>query len=101
SALNGFAFGGGYEVALATSYRVMSSEAKVGLPETKLGIFPGWGGTVRLSRVAGADNAIEWIAGGEQYGADVALKTGVVDAVVAPDKLRDAALHLLGQAMAG
>jgi 3-hydroxyacyl-CoA dehydrogenase / enoyl-CoA hydratase / 3-hydroxybutyryl-CoA epimerase / enoyl-CoA isomerase len=101
TAINGFALGGGLEFALTTSYRVMAATTKIGLPETKLGIFPGWGGTVRLSRLAGADNAIEWIAGGEQYGADVALKTGVVDAVVAPDKLRECALHLLGQAMAG
>jgi 3-hydroxyacyl-CoA dehydrogenase / enoyl-CoA hydratase / 3-hydroxybutyryl-CoA epimerase / enoyl-CoA isomerase len=101
TAINGFALGGGLEFALTTSYRVMSSEARIGLPETKLGIFPGWGGTVRLSRLAGADNAIEWIAGGEQYTADVALKTGVVDAAVAPDKVREAALHLLGQAIAG
>ncbi len=101
TAINGFALGGGLEFALTTSYRVMSSTAKIGLPETKLGIFPGWGGTVRLSRVAGADNAIEWIAGGEQYGADVALKTGVVDAVVAPERVREAALNLLGQAIAG
>ena len=101
TAINGFALGGGLEFALTTSYRVMSSETRIGLPETKLGIFPGWGGTVRLSRLAGADNAIEWIAGGEQYAADVALKTGVVDAVVAPDKLREAALNLLGQAIAG
>ncbi|MBK9088548.1 MAG: fatty acid oxidation complex subunit alpha FadB [Holophagales bacterium] len=101
TAINGFALGGGLEFALTTSYRVMSSETRIGLPETKLGIFPGWGGTVRLSRLAGADNAIEWIAGGEQYTADVALKTGVVDAVVVPDKLREAALNLLGQAIAG
>jgi 3-hydroxyacyl-CoA dehydrogenase/enoyl-CoA hydratase/3-hydroxybutyryl-CoA epimerase/enoyl-CoA isomerase len=101
TAINGFALGGGLEFALSTSYRVMSSSARIGFPETKLGIFPGWGGTVRLSRVAGADNAIEWIAGGEQYGADVALKTGVVDAVVAPEKVREGALNLLGQAMAG
>jgi 3-hydroxyacyl-CoA dehydrogenase / enoyl-CoA hydratase / 3-hydroxybutyryl-CoA epimerase / enoyl-CoA isomerase len=101
TAINGFALGGGLEFALTTSYRVMSSEARIGLPETKLGIFPGWGGPVRLSRLAGADNAIEWIAGGEQYTADVALKTGVVDAAVAPDKVREAALNLLGQAIAG
>lgn len=101
TAINGFALGGGLEFALTTSYRVMSSTAKVGLPETKLGIFPGWGGTVRLSRLAGADNAIEWIAGGEQYGADIALKTGVVDAVIAPEKVREAALNLLGQAIEG
>ena len=101
TAINGFALGGGLEFALTTSYRVMSSTAKIGLPETKLGIFPGWGGTVRLSRLAGADNAIEWIAGGEQYGADIALKTGVVDAVTAPEKVREAALNLLGQAIEG
>ncbi|HEX7705875.1 MAG TPA: enoyl-CoA hydratase-related protein, partial [Thermoanaerobaculia bacterium] len=101
TAINGLALGGGLEFALCTSYRVMSSDTKIGLPETKLGIFPGWGGTVRLSRLAGADNAIEWIAGGEQYDAETALKTGVVDAVVAPEKVRDGALNLLGQAIAG
>ncbi|MGK2855825.1 MAG: fatty acid oxidation complex subunit alpha FadB [Thermoanaerobaculia bacterium] len=101
TAINGVALGGGLEFALTTSYRVMSSETRIGFPETKLGIFPGWGGTVRAARLAGADNAIEWIAGGEQYAADVALKTGMVDAVVAPDKVREGALHLLGQAIAG
>lgn len=101
TAINGFALGGGLEFALTTSYRVMSSTAKIGLPETKLGIFPGFGGTVRLSRLAGADNAIEWIAGGGQYGAEEALKTGVVDAVIAPEKLREGALNLLEQAIAG
>src|SRR5512140_1032749 len=101
TAINGFALGGGLEFALTTSYRVMSSTAKVGFPETKLGIFPGWGGTVRMARITGADNAIEWIAGGEQYSADVALKTGVVDAVVEPEKVRDGALHLLNQAIEG
>ncbi|MDX1584822.1 MAG: 3-hydroxyacyl-CoA dehydrogenase NAD-binding domain-containing protein, partial [Thermoanaerobaculia bacterium] len=101
TAINGFALGGGLEFALTTSYRVMASTAKVGLPETKLGIYPGFGGTVRLSRLVGADNAIEWIAGGSQYDAETAFKTGVVDAVVAPDKLREASLDLLGQAIAG
>ncbi|MDO8501108.1 MAG: fatty acid oxidation complex subunit alpha FadB [Gemmatimonadaceae bacterium] len=101
TAINGFALGGGLEFALTTSYRVMSTDTRIGFPETKLGIFPGWGGTVRSSRLTGADNAIEWIAGGEQYAADVALKTGMVDAVVAPDKVREGALHLLGQAIAG
>jgi 3-hydroxyacyl-CoA dehydrogenase/enoyl-CoA hydratase/3-hydroxybutyryl-CoA epimerase/enoyl-CoA isomerase len=101
AAINGFAFGGGLEFALAASYRVMAEGTRIGVPETKLGIFPGWGGTVRLSRLAGADNAIEWIASGEQYGAAAALKLGLVDAVVAPDQVRAAALDLLGQAMAG
>jgi 3-hydroxyacyl-CoA dehydrogenase/enoyl-CoA hydratase/3-hydroxybutyryl-CoA epimerase/enoyl-CoA isomerase len=101
TALNGFAFGGGLEFALATSYRVMADNTRVGVPETKLGIFPGWGGTVRLSRLCGPDNAIEWIAAGDQHGAEDALKAGVVDAVVAPGKVREAALDLLAQAMAG
>lgn len=100
-AINGFAFGGGFEFALTACYRVMAANTKVGLPETKLGIFPGWGGTVRLSRVVGADNAIEWIAGGSQYGADIALKTGAVDAVVAPENLRAASIDLLKRAAAG
>ena len=101
AAINGFAFGGGLEFALAASYRVMADSTRIGVPESKLGLFPGWGGTVRLSRLAGADNAIEWIAAGEQHGAAEALKLGVVDAVVAPDQVRAAALDLLGQAMAG
>jgi len=101
AALNGFAFGGGLEFALGASYRVMAADTRIGVPETRLGLFPGWGGTVRLSRLAGADNAIEWIAGGEQYGADAALRLGVVDAVVAPGQVREAALDLLRQAMAG
>ncbi|HEY0788639.1 MAG TPA: 3-hydroxyacyl-CoA dehydrogenase NAD-binding domain-containing protein, partial [Thermoanaerobaculia bacterium] len=101
TAINGVALGGGLEFALTTSWRVMSTAAKIGFPETKLGIFPGWGGTVRFSRLTGADNAIEWIAGAEQYDAETALKTGAVDAIVAPEKLRDAALNLLQQAIDG
>ncbi|MCM2322350.1 MAG: enoyl-CoA hydratase-related protein, partial [Oligoflexia bacterium] len=101
AAINGFALGGGFELALACSHRVMSSEAKVGLPEVKLGIFPGWGGTVRLSRLTGADNAIEWIASGEQWNAEAALKIGAVDAVVPAGQVRDAALDLLKRAIAG
>jgi len=101
SAINGFALGGGFEIVLATCYRVMASNTKVGLPETKLGIFPGWGGTVRLSRLVGADNAIEWIASGEQWNANAALKVGAVDAVVAPDQVRQASLGMLKDAIDG
>jgi 3-hydroxyacyl-CoA dehydrogenase/enoyl-CoA hydratase/3-hydroxybutyryl-CoA epimerase/enoyl-CoA isomerase len=101
TAIHGFAVGGGMELATSTSYRVMAANARIGFPETKLGIFPGWGGTVRLPRLIGADNAIEWIAGGDHHSAEESLKLGVVDAVVAPEKLREAALDLLGQAMAG
>ncbi|HUR41362.1 MAG TPA: fatty acid oxidation complex subunit alpha FadB [Verrucomicrobiae bacterium] len=101
TAINGFALGGGMEMALSTDYRVMAAAAQVGQPEVKLGIIPGFGGTVRLPRLIGADNAIEWIAGGEQIKADKALKDHAVDAVVAPDKLRDAALRMLSMAIEG
>jgi len=101
AAINGFALGGGMEMCLSCDYRVMSSSAQVGQPEVKLGIIPGFGGTVRLPRLIGADNAIEWIAGGENVKADKALKDHAVDAVVAPDKLRDAALRMLSLAMDG
>ncbi len=101
TAINGIALGGGFEMCMATDYRVMSTAAQVGLPETKLGIFPGFGGTVRLPRLIGADNAIEWIAGGEQQKPDAALKVHAVDAVVAPEKLKAAALKLVAQAIDG
>lgn len=100
-AINGYAMGGGLELCLACDFRIMSSVAKVGLPETKLGIIPGWGGTVRLPRIAGADTAIDWIASGKEVRADAALKAGVVDGVVAPEDLRDAALTVLQNAIDG
>jgi 3-hydroxyacyl-CoA dehydrogenase/enoyl-CoA hydratase/3-hydroxybutyryl-CoA epimerase/enoyl-CoA isomerase len=101
TAINGIALGGGFEMCLATDYRVMSTKAKVGLPEVKLGIFPGFGGTVRLPRLIGADNAIEWIAATKEHKAEAALKFGAVDAAVAPEKLMDAAVNLLEQVNAG
>lgn len=100
-AINGFALGGGLEFCLSCDYRVASTAAKVGLPETKLGIIPGWGGTVRLPRVAGLDTAVEWIAAGKENDADTALTARVVDAVVEPAKLRDAAIHCLQQCISG
>lgn len=101
AAINGIALGGGFEVCLCADYRVMSTEAKVGLPEVKLGIYPGWGGTVRLPRLIGADNAVEWIASGREFRPDAALKVGAVDAVVAPDKLFDSAVALVRKGLAG
>jgi len=67
----------------------------------KLGIFPGFGGSVRMPRLVGVDNAVEWIATGADKKPDAALKDGVVDAVVTPEQLRDAALALVKQALAG
>jgi 3-hydroxyacyl-CoA dehydrogenase/enoyl-CoA hydratase/3-hydroxybutyryl-CoA epimerase/enoyl-CoA isomerase len=101
SVVNGTAFGGGFEMALSTDYRVMSKKAVVGLPEVKLGICPGFGGTVRLPRLIGADNAIEAISGTQTLKADKALKLGAVDAAVAPDLLDEAANKLLQQAKSG
>jgi 3-hydroxyacyl-CoA dehydrogenase/enoyl-CoA hydratase/3-hydroxybutyryl-CoA epimerase/enoyl-CoA isomerase len=100
-AINGIALGGGFEMCLAADYRVMAENAKVGLPEVKLGIYPGFGGTVRLPRVIGTDNAVEWIASGKENKAADALKVGAVDAVVAADKLQAAALDLISRAISG
>ncbi len=100
-AINGIALGGGFEMCLACDYRIMSTAAQVGLPEVKLGIFPGYGGTVRLTRVIGIDNALEWIGTGGQKKPEAALKDGAVDAVVAPEKLQDAAIDLVKKAIAG
>lgn len=100
-AINGFALGGGFEVCLACDFRVMSSSARVGLPETTLGIIPGWGGTVRLPRLIGFDNAVQWIATGAHKKAAAALSDGAVDAVVEPDLLRDEALAMLVRASTG
>ncbi len=100
-AINGYALGGGFEVCLACDYRVMADSAKVGLPETKLGIIPGFGGTVRLPRVIGVDHAVEWIAGAAEQKPANALALGAVDAVVAGDLLRDAAFDLCRQAANG
>jgi 3-hydroxyacyl-CoA dehydrogenase/enoyl-CoA hydratase/3-hydroxybutyryl-CoA epimerase/enoyl-CoA isomerase len=101
TAINGIALGGGFEMCLATDFRVMSAKAKVGLPEVKLGLMPGFGGTVRLSRVIGADNAIEWICMGAENRADAALKMGAVDAVVAPEAVREQSIAMLKSAIAG
>ena len=101
AAINGIALGGGFEMGLVCDYRVMSETARIGCPETKLGIIPGYGGTTRLPRLIGADNAIEWIASGKEQDADEALRCGAVDAVVAPELLRDAATTLLNQCIDG
>jgi 3-hydroxyacyl-CoA dehydrogenase/enoyl-CoA hydratase/3-hydroxybutyryl-CoA epimerase/enoyl-CoA isomerase len=100
-AINGVCLGGGLELALAGDYRVMSTAASVGFPEVKLGIFPGFGGSVRMPRIIGIDNAVEWICAGADKKPDAALKDGAVDAVVAPDQVRDAAIAMVKQCIAG
>jgi 3-hydroxyacyl-CoA dehydrogenase/enoyl-CoA hydratase/3-hydroxybutyryl-CoA epimerase/enoyl-CoA isomerase len=101
TAINGVALGGGFEMCLATDLRIMSEKAKVGLPEVKLGLMPGFGGTVRLPRVIGADNAIEWICMGAEHKAAKALKFGAVNAVVAADVLQAEAIKMVKAAIAG
>lgn len=100
-AINGFALGGGMEMTLAASLRIMSTTAQLGLPEVKLGLFPGFGGTVRLSRVAGPALACDWVASGKPNPAEAALAAGVVDATAAPEALRALALDWLQRAMNG
>ncbi len=81
AALHGTALGGGFEVALMCHYRVAVPSAKVGLPEIKLGLMPGAGGTQRLPRLAGVENALNLILSGSPFGAKQALDWKVVDAV--------------------
>ena len=101
AAINGAALGGGCEMALVCDYRVAGISAQIGLPETKLGIFPGFGGSVRLPRLIGIDNALEAIATGKAYRPDAALKLGLVDAVVADELLEQAAADLVKKCLAG
>jgi 3-hydroxyacyl-CoA dehydrogenase/enoyl-CoA hydratase/3-hydroxybutyryl-CoA epimerase/enoyl-CoA isomerase len=100
-AINGFSVGGGFELALGAAQRVMSDSAQVGLPEAKLGLIPGFGGTVRLPRVAGLETAIEWVLKAAHHGAAGALAAGVVSEVVPLAQLRQAALDRLRRCIAG
>lgn len=101
AAVNGYALGGGCECVLATDYRLATPDLRIGLPETKLGIMPGFGGSVRMPRMLGADSALEIIAAGKDVGADQALKIGLVDGVVKAEKLIEGAMAILRQAING
>ncbi len=94
AAINGFAFGGGTELALACDIRIASSNVLMGLTETSLAIIPGAGGTQRLPRIVGMAKAKELILTARRFGAQTALEIGLVSKVVEPDKLMDAALEL-------
>lgn len=85
AAINGYAFGGGLELALACTFRVAVASAKMGLPEIKLGLIPGYGGTQRLPRVVGEARALEMIMTGRTVAADEALRIGLVNEVTESD----------------
>tara|TARA_Y100001970_G_C14256847_1_gene876179 strand:+ start:3821 stop:4675 length:855 start_codon:yes stop_codon:yes gene_type:complete len=94
ASISGYALGGGCELALACHLRVASEKARFGLPEVGLGIIPGYGGTVRLTRLVGLGRAIELTLSGEVIGAERAQAIGLVTLVAKPDALMDEAKSL-------
>ena len=94
AAINGFAFGGGCELALACHMRLASENAVLGLPEVSLGIIPGYGGTQRLPRLIGMGRALELILSGRRVKSDEALALGMVNRVVPREQLLDEAVKL-------
>jgi len=100
AAVNGFALGGGLELALACHLRIASSRARFGLPEVKLGIIPGYGGTVRLPRLVGRGHALELILTGEMIDAQEAFRIGLVNRVEEPANLLGATRALLQKILA-
>ena len=100
AAVNGFALGGGLELALACHLRIASSNARFGLPEVKLGIIPGYGGTVRLPRLVGRGRALELILTGDMIDAAEAFRLGLVNRVEEPENLLPAARTLLQKILA-
>lgn len=97
AAVNGFALGGGLELALACHLRIASAKARFGLPEVKLGIIPGYGGTIRLPRLVGRGRALELILTGEMIDAAEAYRIGLVNRVEEPENLLAATRALLAK----
>lgn len=94
AAINGHAYGGGCEIALAADIRIASSNAIIGQPEISLGIIPGWGGTQRLSRVVGDEKARRMVFLSQRLSADEALDCGLVGEVVPQDELYNRVLSM-------
>jgi len=93
-AINGYALGGGLEIALRADIRIASANATFGLPEVRIGSIPGSAGTQLLPRVVGIPNAMKLILTGERIGVDEALRIGLIQEVVAFDRLRERASEL-------
>jgi len=87
AAVNGFALGGGLELAMSAHFRLASDSAKMGLPEVSLGVIPGYGGTQRLAQLVGKGRAMEMIMTAGMIDADTALRYGLVNHVATPDEL--------------
>src|SRR5215510_6068293 len=98
--INGFALGGGCEIAMACTMRLASENAKLGQPEVKLGIIPGYGGTQRLPRLVGAGRALQMVLTGEMISAQEAHRTGLVNEVVPADRLIARAEEIAGKIIA-
>lgn len=94
AAVNGYALGGGFELALACDLRIASEKASFALPETGLGIFPGWGGVKRLCRLAGPGLAAEMIYTGRRLSAPEAVGLGIINQVFSPETLEEESLKL-------
>ena len=101
AAVTGYALGGGLEVALGADRRIAGDNAKLGVPEVLLGVIPGGGGTQRLARLIGPSRAKDMVFTGRFVDAEEALKIGLVDEVVAPDEVYNAALKWAGQFAGG
>ena len=100
AAINGAALGGGCELAMACDFRLIAPTAKIGLPETSLGVIPGWGGTQRLARLVGPGRAKEMILTGQVISAEQAAAIGLVNQVVADGDVLAAAGALAGRVLA-
>ncbi len=100
AAINGFALGGGLELAMACHIRVAAETAKMGQPEVTLGLIPGYGGTQRLTKLAGKGKAMEMILTADMMAADDALKYGLVNHVINPEELLPKAAEIMNKILA-
>jgi len=101
AAINGYAFGGGCELALACDFRIMKRGAKIGLTEISLALIPGWGGTQRLPKIVGIAKAKEMIMLAKRIDADEAERIGLVNKAVDPEKFEEEVMALARELASG